>query len=213
MKCENPRCNKEHDGSFGSGRFCSRSCANSRYFSKESKKKKSLANKNFFINLTLEEKAELLRKRSKKYSNKNIKKLSNKEKDERKIKRIKETPFEQLSEWDIKIKISLEEKKCSKCGLSEWNNVKLPLELHHKDGNRNNNSRDNLELLCPNCHSITDNWRGRNKNNTGKKKISDNDLLKAVKNTPTIRQALLSVGLAAKGNNYLRVKKLIEEGL
>lgn len=41
--CE--KCGKEHDGSFGSGRFCSRACANSRVFSKESRRKKSLANK------------------------------------------------------------------------------------------------------------------------------------------------------------------------
>lgn len=37
MKCEN--CSKEHDGTFGSGRFCSRSCANSRKHSKETKEK------------------------------------------------------------------------------------------------------------------------------------------------------------------------------
>lgn len=41
--CE--KCGKEHNGSFGSGRFCSRACANSRVFSEESKQKKSLANK------------------------------------------------------------------------------------------------------------------------------------------------------------------------
>jgi len=30
--------------------------------------------------------------------------------------------------------------------------------MHHKDGNRSNNKEDNLELLCPNCHSLTDNF-------------------------------------------------------
>lgn len=43
MKCI--KCNIEHDGSFGSGKYCSRACANSRIFSDESKLKKSLANK------------------------------------------------------------------------------------------------------------------------------------------------------------------------
>lgn len=43
MKCY--KCNKEHDGSFGSGKYCSKSCANSRIFSNETKLKKSLANK------------------------------------------------------------------------------------------------------------------------------------------------------------------------
>ena len=44
MKCI--KCNKEHDGSFGSGKYCSRACANSRLFSDDTKTKKSLANKN-----------------------------------------------------------------------------------------------------------------------------------------------------------------------
>lgn len=43
---------------------------------------------------------------------------------------------------------------CELCGVSEWMGVKLPLELHHKDGNHYNNNLDNLMILCPNCHSI-----------------------------------------------------------
>ena len=37
MKCSNVKCDKEHDGSYGSGKFCSRSCANSRTRSDETK--------------------------------------------------------------------------------------------------------------------------------------------------------------------------------
>lgn len=48
---------------------------------------------------------------------------------------------------------------CEKCGLSEWLNNKIILEIHHIDGNTKNNSEANLQLLCPNCHSFTDNWR------------------------------------------------------
>jgi hypothetical protein len=40
------KCNNEHDGTFGSGKYCSKSCANSRTFSEDSKKKKREANKN-----------------------------------------------------------------------------------------------------------------------------------------------------------------------
>lgn len=36
---------------------------------------------------------------------------------------------------------------------------KLTFEIHHKDGNRKNNKRENVELLCPNCHSLTKYWR------------------------------------------------------
>ena len=59
-------------------------------------------------------------------------------------------------------------KKCQKCGWSEANKFSntLPLELHHKDNNHENNIKDNVELLCPNCHSLTDNHKGRNKRST-----------------------------------------------
>lgn len=53
--------------------------------------------------------------------------------------------------------------KCQKCGWGEINPTtgKCPLEIHHKDGNRTHNDLDNLELLCPNCHSQTDNYAGK----------------------------------------------------
>ena len=46
-----------------------------------------------------------------------------------------------------------------KCELCGWNKVnphtgKIPLEIHHKDGNWQNNKEDNLQVLCPNCHSL-----------------------------------------------------------
>lgn len=51
--------------------------------------------------------------------------------------------------------------ECEKCNLSEWMCVKIPLELHHIDGNRFNNNLDNLQVLCPNCHSLTENNSGK----------------------------------------------------
>lgn len=51
---------------------------------------------------------------------------------------------------------------CESCKLKEWLDLKIPIEIHHIDGDRTNNTPTNLQLLCPNCHSITDNWRGRN---------------------------------------------------
>jgi len=37
------------------------------------------------------------------------------------------------------------------------------MELHHVDGDRTNHLLENLEMICPNCHSQTDNYRAKNK--------------------------------------------------
>lgn len=63
------------------------------------------------------------------------------------------------------IKDGLKEEKCELCGLSIWQGVKLPLELHHKNGNHLDNSYDNLMILCPNCHSIQEGNSGANVGN------------------------------------------------
>ena len=52
--------------------------------------------------------------------------------------------------------------KCEKCGLSKWNGIQIPLQLHHINGNRYDNRIENLQLLCPNCHAQTDNFAGKN---------------------------------------------------
>lgn len=65
------------------------------------------------------------------------------------------------------LKENLIENKCAICGLHSWLNKPLVLQLHHIDGNNNNNNLNNLQLLCPNCHSQTDNYCGNaNKNKT-----------------------------------------------
>lgn len=57
--------------------------------------------------------------------------------------------------------------KCQLCGWGELNEHTgiVPLNLHHMDGNWRNNRPENLQLLCPNCHSLTNNYGGRNKGN------------------------------------------------
>lgn len=59
------------------------------------------------------------------------------------------------------IEDGIKEHKCEICGLDKWLGEKIPLELHHIDGNRFNNNLDNLHILCPNCHSMTDNHSGK----------------------------------------------------
>lgn len=102
------------------------------------------------------------------------------------------------------------EYKCNDCGITEWNNKKIVLELDHIDGDNRNNEPSNLRLLCPNCHSQTDNFRGRNIN-SGFVKVSDEILLEAIKSTKNTRLALIKVGLSPKGGNYSRVATLKEK--
>lgn len=52
--------------------------------------------------------------------------------------------------------------QCENCGLETWLGNPIPLELHHKDGDRNHNELSNFELLCPNCHAFTNSYRGKN---------------------------------------------------
>lgn len=63
--------------------------------------------------------------------------------------------------------------KCIQCDIDEWMGVKLTLHLHHKDGNKKNVARENLDCRCPNCHSITDNYgfKGRKHTEEAKKKF------------------------------------------
>src|ERR1039457_5424558 len=57
--------------------------------------------------------------------------------------------------------------QCFECGLeSIWKNKSLCLQLDHINGINDDHSIENLRLLCPNCHSQTINYAGRNNNFT-----------------------------------------------
>ena len=60
------------------------------------------------------------------------------------------------------IRDGIKKDECEICGVSIWQGVKLPLELHHKDGDHYNNNFENLQILCPNCHSIQEGNSGAN---------------------------------------------------
>ena len=62
------------------------------------------------------------------------------------------------------IQSGLKPDRCESCHLGEWMGQKIALELDHINGNNRDNRIENLRILCPNCHAMTDTWRGRNKN-------------------------------------------------
>jgi hypothetical protein len=62
-------------------------------------------------------------------------------------------------------------RRCENCGLREWLNQPIPLEMHHIDGNTDNNDEENLILLCPNCHALTPTHKHRNVLKEGKRQL------------------------------------------
>lgn len=74
------------------------------------------------------------------------------------------------------IKEGIFEKKCYNCGLTDWLGARLAFELEHKNGANNDNRIENLTILCPNCHSQTPTYCGRNIHNS--KQLESNNRLK-----------------------------------
>jgi 5-methylcytosine-specific restriction endonuclease McrA len=80
-------------------------------------------------------------------------------------------PFEELlikgprNRNHVKLRLisaGLKDPRCEECGISDWRDEPLSLELHHRNGEKHDNRLENLALLCPNCHSQTDSWGGKN---------------------------------------------------
>ena len=100
--------------------------------------------------------------------------------------------------------IALRGQVCEKCGLTQWLDLPINLEVHHRDGDRTNNSLENLMLLCPNCHSYTSTFAKKG----DKREISDDEFVVVLKGSKTIREALKYLNLT-DGNNYERANYLI----
>ena len=85
--------------------------------------------------------------------------------NKKKIDDILENKVTYSNTHNLRIRLfneGLKEKKCEICDLSIWMDREIPLELHHKNGDRNDNSFDNLQILCSNCHGQTENYCSKN---------------------------------------------------
>lgn len=139
------------------------------------------------------------------------KELYTKEQKLKRIKYILDKNFEDLS-WDMirEYIIYENDNTCAKCKLNKWQEYEIPLEINHIDGNNSNHVKYNLECLCPNCHALTGNWRGRNK--TKADKVTNEKLLEFLLiNDWNMRKSLIDAGLTAKGGNYKRCHKIKRE--
>lgn len=210
------KCNNNFIPEKGLINYCSLKCRNSRSWSYEDKLKKSISAKS-------SEKAKsankvLIHQNKIKYDNK-LKLLPedwlllNEIRIEKRRKQILEANYTDLRFEQLRERIIYEQNnKCNSCGRNEWLGQKMPLELEHKDGNHFNNERNNIEMLCPNCHALTKTWRGRNKKNSNVGKVSDEKLLEMLlSNNWNMRQSLIDVNLTPKGGNYTRCHRLKKE--
>jgi 5-methylcytosine-specific restriction endonuclease McrA len=100
---------------------------------------------------------------------------------------------------------------CSKCGISDWCGEKISLELHHINGDNSDHRLENLTFLCPNCHSQTENWRGKSNLNKSGQKVSDDELLNIIPKSSSIRQVCIKAGISGRGGNHPRIRKLIRQ--
>ena len=64
---------------------------------------------------------------------------------------------------DRLVEAGFKENKCDGCGIVDWRGKPITLQCHHIDGDERNNKLENIEFLCPNCHSQTDNYLSKNK--------------------------------------------------
>lgn len=86
---------------------------------------------------------------------------------------VEKSDYPSLSLKQRLLKEGYKEHRCEHCKRTEWEGQEIPLELHHINGNKFDNRLENLRLLCPNCHTLTDNYRGKNQHRylTKEKKV------------------------------------------
>lgn len=125
------------------------------------------------------------------------------------IEKLMSDDFDTLGIVNKKKRVRIEQDhKCLNCGLGEWMGKPLTLEVDHIDGDNNNNVRENLRALCPNCHSQTETWRGTN---ARKIKITDEALIEVIKESRSVLDVINKTGMSITRHSYKRINLLIEK--
>lgn len=72
--------------------------------------------------------------------------------------------LEETKDDRVRKRIIIEQRgyQCQICGIVDWMGKPIKLELDHIDGNADNNTEENLRVICPNCHSQTETYKGAN---------------------------------------------------
>lgn len=81
---------------------------------------------------------------------------------------VKNSPHKTTHSLKIRLlKEGIFQHQCYSCFNTTWKDSPIPLELEHINGINTDNRLENLTLLCPNCHALTDTYRGKNKKYKG----------------------------------------------
>lgn len=134
---------------YTNGKFCSRVCA--RAYSTKQKRK--------YINRIVSKKLEGRRVGG----YKTISDQCLKKKLKNIYKKLMLLPFQNCGKNQQRRRVQVQQdNRCNVCKINDYMGKHIVLQLHHKDGNHCNNVRQNLQILCPNCHSQTHNFNFKN---------------------------------------------------
>ncbi len=113
----------------------------------------------------------------------------------------------QMASFKLKVilfRLGIKDMKCEKCKMNKWLDQAMPLELHHIDGNHMNNNLSNLQILCPNCHSIEPNFCNKQKAD-----LSIERIVKLAKESTTYQELFSKLGVKYGGQTFYKIKKIL----